>query len=57
MFLLDEVQIEEVEDEGFIDGFGEREIEGVKGFNDGELGLGDTGFNQTLLSLGDLLRG
>ena len=45
MFFLNEVEIEEVEDEGFIDGFWEREIEGVEGLNDGELGLADAGFH------------
>ena len=57
LFFLDEVQIEEVENEGFIDGFGEGEVEGIQGFNERELCLGNAGLHQSFLSCGDLLRG
>ncbi len=57
LFFFNEVQIEEVEDEGFIDGLGEREVERIQGFDHWELCLGDTGLNHSFLSCGDLLRG
>ena len=57
LFLLDEAEIKEVEDLRFIDRFGEGEVEGVDGFDGGEVGLEDAGFDASLLSGGDFLRG
>jgi len=57
IFLINEGQVEEVEDLGFVDRLGEREVEGVDGFYGGEAGLEDAGFDEPLLSGGDFLGG
>ncbi len=57
LFFLDEMEIEEAEDLGLIDRFGEGEVKGIEGFEDREIGLSDTGFDPSLFSGSDFLRG
>ena len=55
--LFDEMKIKETEDLRLMDRFREGEIEGIQGFEDGEVGLSETGFNPALLTDGDFMRG
>lgn len=57
LFLLNEMEIEEVHHLRFTDGFGEREVEGIDGFDHREVGLGDEVFDASLLAGGHFLRG
>jgi len=57
LFLLDEMEIKEAKDMRLIDRFWEREIEGIQGFDDREIGLSETGFNAALLPGCDFMRG
>lgn len=57
VFLLDETEVKEVHDLGFINVFGEGEVEGVNGFGHREVSLGDAGFDPSLFPAGHFLRG
>ena len=57
MFLFDEMEVKEVHDLGFMNGFGEREVEGIDGFDDREVSLGEAGFDSSLFPGGHFLSG
>src|SRR5512136_1986442 len=57
VFFLDEMEIKEAEDLGLIDRFREGEVKGIKRFEDREISLSDTGFDPSLFSGSDFVRG
>jgi len=56
-FFLNEIEVKEAHDLGFVNGFRKGEIKSVNGFDNREPGLGNPGFDEPLLTGGDLLGG
>jgi hypothetical protein len=56
VLLLDEAEVKEVHDLGFINGFRKSEVEGINGFGHREVSLGEAGFDPSLFPAGHFLR-